>query len=123
MLNISGCLKLEKVSDLECIKSSLPFCHQSSFVKLALLQERLFDLSYKIAADYALFYNLYYKTKSTFLYVNEVIAIYEASVGISSANRIKTFREICHINKRTQVFLGKIRFYIIIFLLYIKVLK
>lgn len=123
MLNINGNLKLKKARSLEYIEYSLPFCHQSSFVKLALLRKNRFDLSYKIAADYALFYKLYSEIKCSFIYVGEVVAIYEATLGISSASRKKAYREICSINKRSQGFFGKIRLYIICFLLFIKVLK
>lgn len=123
MLNVNGCLILKKADVLRCIKKTLPFCHQSSFVKMAILRDNMFDLSYRIAADYALFYKLYSCNKYIFAYHEEAISIYEATSGISSMNRRKAYKEINSINKCNQSFFGKIKYYMVYFLLFIKVLK
>ena len=60
----------------------MPFCHQASFARLSLVH---FDVSLKIAADYELFYDMYYKEgKDSFEYVSEVISVFEENNGISS---------------------------------------
>lgn len=123
MLNINGRMKLKKSSELKSIECFLPFCHQSSFVKTSLLRKNMFDLSYKIAADYALFYELYSCMKCIFIYIEEVISIYEATSGISSINRRKAYKEICSINKCNKSSFGKIKFYVVYFLLSIRVLR
>lgn len=116
-------LKRKKALDMESIKYSLPFCHQSSFVKLSILKKCPFNLSFSLAADYEFFYRLYYKTNCKFLYVDKVIAVYESTFGISSVNRRKTYDEICLINGRNLTILGRLRFYIISLLLYVKVFR
>lgn len=46
----------------EAVRHQLPYCHQSAFVKLKLNGEAWsFETRYKIAADYKLFYDIYYK--------------------------------------------------------------
>lgn len=45
-----------KISDV--IPNEIPFSHQASFTRLEVC---VFNLKYKIAADYAVMYNLYYK--------------------------------------------------------------
>lgn len=46
----------------EAVKHQLPYCHQSAFVKLFLSNETWrFDTNLKIAADYKVFYDIYYK--------------------------------------------------------------
>ena len=39
----------------------MPFCHQSCFVKTKLMQQFLFDMSYRIIADHDLFYPVIYR--------------------------------------------------------------
>lgn len=46
----------------EMVKHQLPYCHQSAFVKLFLSNETWrFDTKLKIAADYKIFYDIYFK--------------------------------------------------------------
>lgn len=46
----------------EAVNHQLPYCHQSAFVKLFLSNEPWrFDTNLKIAADYKVFYDIYYK--------------------------------------------------------------
>lgn len=74
----------------------LPFCHQSAFVKTALMKEYKFDLSYKIVADYNFFYNLY-RNGERFLHIEKTISIYDME-GFSSQRVIEAYIEVAKIN-------------------------
>jgi glycosyltransferase involved in cell wall biosynthesis len=76
--------KIDIPPQIGYMKRSLPFCHQSSFVRRALMN-RKFDMRFKQAADNAFFYDLY-KDNISFLYVNKTIANYEAYYGFSASN-------------------------------------
>lgn len=82
-------------ASLNLLKKRMPFCHQSSFVKTSLLKSDLFDLSYRIAADYNLFYRLY-KYRKKFRYFNMDIAIYDLN-GISENKGLEVIKEYGHI--------------------------
>lgn len=60
------------------------FCHQSAFVRTILMKERLFDLRYKVCADYAFFYRVW-KENHRFQYITEVVSVYDISGGSFSA--------------------------------------
>lgn len=88
-----------------------PFCfpifHPSSFVKLDIMKTYLFDISYKIAADYNFFYTLYLK-KYKFNYIPICTTIFEAENGISSSNYFQSFKEAlkirCFFNKKSKIY-------------------
>jgi len=85
----AGEKKIKANSPLHTISYKTPFCHQSTFIKNN-GDKIVFDLKYRIAADYALLYNLYYeKGKSFFQEVNEIVAIYDADDGISKNPKYK----------------------------------
>ena len=74
----------------------LPFCHQSSFVKTALMKQHKFDLTYKVVADYRFFYTLH-TLGLPFLHVSELVAEYDMG-GFSSQRVVELYREIAKIN-------------------------
>ena len=76
--------KIETPPKINHMKKSLPFCHQSSFVKREQAM-RKFDLRYKYASDNAFFYSLY-MDNINFTYINQIISNYEAYYGFSHAN-------------------------------------
>lgn len=69
----------------------MPFCHQSTFVRLSLHQEILFDTNYKFAADYQFFLKLISRN-IPFQYIPKLISSIETS-GTAEINIIKTFKE------------------------------
>lgn len=73
-----------KPGPLVNINKHLPFCHQASFSRIDLLRDK-FDLKYGLVADDAFFYRLY-KLNTRFIYIDEIMANYEASKGVSSRN-------------------------------------
>lgn len=80
--------RIETPLSLNNMNKRLPFCHQSSFIKLDLLLAHPYNLNYKIVADDDFFYSMY-KLNVDFMYVDIPIAIYEAFSGVSSKN-VKT---------------------------------
>lgn len=70
---------------LSKIKSRLPFCHQSSFIKLELQQMHPYNTNYKLVADDEFFYSMY-MNNVIFLFVDEIISKYDAYSGVSSCN-------------------------------------
>ena len=57
-----------KTESIDFIPAWMPFCHQAVFMKL---NDCHFDTRYKIAADYHLFYNLYFKDGKSAFYVKD----------------------------------------------------
>ena len=72
----------------------MPFCHQAVFVRRNTLLHNLFDLSFKYAADFNQFYNLYYKYgASIFKYVPIYIAECDTSDSFSRKNMLPMWLE------------------------------
>lgn len=66
----------------------MPFSHQAVFVKVALMQNNLFNLKYKIVADYDLFYRLkQQKILSEFRPI--IICKFDAVHGMSANNPLQ----------------------------------
>ena len=74
-------------------------CHQSSFTRMDLAKELHFDESFKIAADYKLFYDIYSKGYK-FKYLPIPISCFEIGVGVSQRNPRIAFKEDAIILKR-----------------------
>lgn len=76
----------------------MPSCHQSIFCRRNLLVRNPFDLKYKIAADYNLFFQLK-QMEVAFQYIPLVVAIYDATDGISSRNVWRAQKEMITIER------------------------
>lgn len=50
---------LQTARDISTIFNRMPFCHQSAFVRRTVIEKIMFNESYKFAADYLLFIELY----------------------------------------------------------------
>lgn len=94
---------------------TMPFCHQSSLVKLKYLKKNLFDLKYKLSSDFNFFLNSYLKEIKFFKY-NGLISKIEAS-GQSDMNRQKVF------NENIKIFYTKKSYLKIVFLVYYKIFE
>lgn len=79
----------------ETTSFQLPYCHQSSFVRLTINGKRwLFDTKYKIAADYKVFYSVFETFGSKVFYnVDRVVANYRMEDSMTFANLRKAERE------------------------------
>lgn len=74
-------------------------CHQSVFVRTALMKQYNFDVKYKIAADLNLLYKLY-MLGCKFQYIPVIISIFDVSHGLSADNRVKLYLECCEIKNK-----------------------
>lgn len=92
----NGYETIDKARDLEHINYELPMCHQSVFAKRDLFfKYGMFNLKYKIAADYESILKWYNKG-AKFVYIDKVIANYGVN-GISSVEVERSEKEAMEI--------------------------
>lgn len=120
------CLSFEKYiltpEPLSVLPNHIPFCHQSSFVKAALLKEYEFNTKFKIVADQELFLRLFRKNVQ-FRYFSIVISSYYPEGGYSYKNKIKAFKETLLLEKKRRIIIDSLRFlYLCIRILILKLL-
>lgn len=84
----------------------MPSCHQSIFCKRSLLLKYPFDLTFKIAADYNFFYQLY-KANVQRKYVNIIVSVYDAMNGISSRHEWIARKEMLKIENGSCIYYVK----------------
>jgi len=84
LLSDNKSLRFAEAKEINSIKFGMPFCHQSVFVKTAILKENKFSLSYKIASDYEFFMRLYSDKKYTYRKISTPISIFDRN-GISTS--------------------------------------
>jgi len=89
----SGGYKLTYPPGFEYIDKAMPFCHQSSFARVSVMKETLFDLSYPRAADYVFIRDLY-EAGGTFKRVNVLVSVFD-EYGISSYMTLDYYAELC----------------------------
>lgn len=109
------CMFSEKIKkringlSIESIREKMPFCHQSCFMLTRIAKKNLFDLGYKVCADYNQFYNLYTKG-NRFEHVSNIIACYNlADASLSNSNELLMFDEIAKINALDKHTLFKLK--------------
>lgn len=94
--------KVIKYGD-DSIHKIMPSCHQSIFCRRNLLLKYPFDLKYRIAADLAFFYRL--KTEGCLSkYIDFIVAVYDASDGVSGRNLKETGKEILKITNPSYLY-------------------
>ena len=79
----------------------MPFCHQSCFVKTKLMQQFLFDTSYRIIADHDLFYRLR-KANIIFQYIPIIVARYNGQYGLSATHPLTLRLEGLRVHQITK---------------------
>jgi glycosyltransferase involved in cell wall biosynthesis len=92
--------KVIRAADLKSDWKSIPYCHQSVFVKTKVLKKKLFNISYNVASDY----NQYFQLKNSncsFLKIDEIISIYDLN-GFSIQNYVKLLYEYKSISVNNQ---------------------
>lgn len=89
---------LKKADSVDFLPVWMPFCHQATFVRLDYCW---FDIHFKIAADYDLFYKLYFNEgHDAFLIKDRVVADFRMEDSTTYSNLRKTKREILAIQAR-----------------------
>jgi glycosyltransferase involved in cell wall biosynthesis len=63
----------------------MPASHQSIFIKKDIIKKYLFNINYKVAADYDQLFRIYLKYPNCFLYINDIISIVDG-IGFSTIN-------------------------------------
>ncbi|MCB0478353.1 MAG: glycosyltransferase [Crocinitomicaceae bacterium] len=94
----SGFERIAKAVPVSEIWKSLPFIHQSVWVKTDILKQELFDLNYKFCSDYESFCRLESK-KYSFKQIDYTIAQIEAG-GLSDEKRDEATAEVFEISKK-----------------------
>lgn len=101
---------------LSQFKNQFPIYHPACFIKACVLKKNLFNLKYRIAADFELLRRLYY-SKFIFKYTPEIISIFDSESGISSTRHLQLYSEVLDITEKSKTFFG----YLQIIKLYIKI--
>lgn len=89
-------------AEMSILSKTMPFCHQSTFVRTAYLKDNMFDLNYRITADYKLFHFIYVNYPNSFFYFSDIISEYDSINGVSSVNIGELHDEIDTISLSTQ---------------------
>lgn len=110
---------IERPDGLKKMDRRMAFCHQSSFVRTSQARSIMFDMRYKIAADYNMFYKLY-KDGANFIYYPIVIADYEAEDGMSSVNIGRREKDYALISGRYETLSWKTEYIWRMSVLYVK---
>ncbi|TPG40095.1 glycosyltransferase family 2 protein [Flavobacterium pectinovorum] len=82
---------VNKATDVNRIKKDMIFSHQACLIKRSLHQKNIYDLKYRICADYDFLLQSYLEG-AKFYKVSEVIATV-SNGGLSDMNRINVFKE------------------------------
>lgn len=112
-----------KARDISVIMNNTVMSHQACFVKRELLAKNLYDIRYKIAADYHFILKCFLagiKIKQA----PQTISVISAG-GVSDANRLKAFKEFLEIrNELNKSVRNNIYFYKEVFYMqFIKIIK
>lgn len=89
---------------IEYLKNDMIFCHQAIFFKREVHLKYLYDLSYKLVADYNTVLKMYLDGKK-FDYVDILIVDYNMD-GASSANILDTYKEIRKVRANNGIIKG-----------------
>lgn len=91
-------LRYIKAKSIDILPHDIPFCHQSVFVRSKIMKKTPFDTTYKIAADYNLFYHLYFDYgKESFLYIPKSFAVVDATDSLSQSRKYSCWIEYLRI--------------------------
>lgn len=84
--------RLVKADRLTKIEYDMVFSHQSVFIRTHILKHNLFNLKYKLAADYDLLLRLY-NLKCSFVYLDFPISQIEVDQGATYTNFLRSKKE------------------------------
>lgn len=86
-----------KIRPLEQVKTDMIFCHQAIFVNGEYAKSHLFNLNYKLTADYDFLLNAFVNGEK-FEYVDEFIVKYDLT-GLSAVKMIDSYKEHYKVRK------------------------
>lgn len=92
-----GFAKLSK-GNLASMNDGMSICHQSMFIKTALMKDRPYDTAYRVVADYDFTLAMKHAGK-VFQYIDYPIADYRAG-GVSTTQVEKIAKEYCEVKKK-----------------------
>lgn len=81
--------------------STMPFIHQSAFVRTKLMRKYRFNLKFKIVADFDFFFRLR-NDKIMFQYIPITVSRYNGQYGLSATNPLLLHKELLEIKGVTQ---------------------
>lgn len=106
--------KIRAAKKLSFFWHGLPFSHQSHLVRASYAKSKLFNLNYRICADFDFMYSSY-KTGAIFYYINFPIAIVDVTQGISkNVNLILLYKEYLKVCRNFSSFSELIITYVIV---------
>ncbi len=92
---------LRRAYPLRTMNYRMPFCHQATFVRREILKQYMFDLRYRIGADYKLFYSIYHSFgSSAFRYLPICVAKCDATDSLSQKNKYPLWKEYIKIRAK-----------------------
>lgn len=104
---------IKEAESYKCLKTHMPFCHQSTFIKTSVHKENIFDISFKSSGDYNFFYQELQKG-SVFKHMPIIVASYDGEIGVSK-NRYAAMIEngrIWKVSEKKSWKLSLFKFYI-----------
>ena len=90
-MHLNGNISITRPVPITYIKKRMPFCHQSCFVNTTYHKTHLFDTSFKVLADYNMFYNAYYNHEVKFQYIPLCVADYDIGIDNASSKYYKLY--------------------------------
>ncbi len=90
-------VRFTTIQNLDVIEQTMIFCHQATIVQKKLYEEYVYDLSYRLVADYAFFLKSYLNNKK-FSYFDYFLIDYDVN-GESAKQMLNTYKEIRKVRK------------------------
>lgn len=84
--------KIFNKAPLEEMWKRMPFCHQATFVKTSLMKSLKFNTNHNLSSDYGFIYRVYLNGGS-FLYIDEIVCLFDYKLGASIQNSLKSINE------------------------------
>lgn len=106
-------LFLSKPSSLRNFESFFPISHPATLVRIDILKRTLFDISFKISADFKMLRQLYFN-KCKFLYFPIPMVLFDAVSGVSSTNNVQRYGEDLKILGKRQGFKSMVYLFILL---------
>ena len=91
ILEENGFFKKRRTDEPDVLPQEMPFCHQSAFVRSRLQKKYMFDMKYKVVADFDMFSRMA-KDSIKFQYIRRFVSVFDMS-GLSGRNHLVVLEE------------------------------